>query len=942
MMQGVEGEQPKDVGQALNVGQTLFESVTGLGAVKSLYEGLSNSFEVLGKMDQEFSKLITVMGKGSGLAGSIKDGLAEGAQEVLSLGGTVEEAYAMQENALATFGRDVQLSKDTYKDLYATQRVTGQQAEVLMSAFANIGASTQQITSEMNIAVEIAQKMGANANAVSAKVVTNLDKLNRYGFQGGIEGLSKMAAKASVLRVNMDETFNLAENLMSPEKSIELAGALQRLGAASSELTDPLRLMDLAQNNVPELQNQLGQMFKQYTMFDEKTQRFQIMPSARRQLKEIAGELGMDIKEVEKFALGTADLDKKLSEISFAGLNLDPDMQEAIANMATMGKNGKYEIKGELGTQSLDEFLKNYSGREDDLKKFISGREEEEAKSPEEKMYDTAKDQLGAMNNILKTLNEIKQTPGILFGQSGAGQKALDVANKGVTELQGKPILENLSLSNDNLRKALDNLGETDIPALIDALKTGDLPGIMNVLKNVGGGVGAEATNALTKTMEQIASNYGVNTEAIESGFNKAVSDVTDALSNATAYVTGFGGALNEGKEVIAATFDWITTNIGNPLGITAKDAVFDLGKGGKVITADQEGKLFPVELSENDVLGAMPRQNMELLQGVGKAKEETKVSNENQGITVSPIINVSTPQPMINIPEIVTATQGPNLTEKGEEPFLSKFTSLFENIKNPTQTKETDYTRIESSQEILNNAINEVTKTKEIESKQLLNTQDTFNNLLQNNNTNNTNELTKFENTREVLNNAIKDVTNTKETESAQSLSVKEILERMSQTKETESTQLVNTQQNLDKTLKEIQTNNTEKSIVDATLQTQNALLGNQNIYENFNSGLSNFVSNNKVQEISPVKLGEGKKETEVRNEISKTTTQPNTPASSVTENNTNIGGTVTIKLVADGVNPNLIEPLKRILDKNESGIIDAIIKSTSSRASNFGTTAA
>jgi len=46
-----------------------------------------------------------------------------------------------------------------------------------------------------------------------------------------------MAGKAQALRFNMDETLDLADDLMSPEKAIEMAAAIQRLGGAATSFT---------------------------------------------------------------------------------------------------------------------------------------------------------------------------------------------------------------------------------------------------------------------------------------------------------------------------------------------------------------------------------------------------------------------------------------------------------------------------------------------------------------------------------------------------------------------------------------------------------------------------------------------------------------------------------------------------------------------------------
>jgi hypothetical protein len=113
-----------------------------------------------------------------------------------------------------------------------------------------------------------------------------MESMNKYNFQGGVDGLAKMAAQASSMRIDMKTTLNFAEGLYNPEKAIEMSSALQRLGVTQSDLLDPLRLMDLSLNDPTELQNQLVQMTEQFVQLNEKGQ-FQIAPGQIRRLREI-------------------------------------------------------------------------------------------------------------------------------------------------------------------------------------------------------------------------------------------------------------------------------------------------------------------------------------------------------------------------------------------------------------------------------------------------------------------------------------------------------------------------------------------------------------------------------------------------------------------------------------------------------------------------------
>jgi hypothetical protein len=94
--------------------------------------------------------------------------------------------------------------------------------------------------------------------------------MNLYNFEGGIKGLAKMAATSERLGLSMQTVFNQADKIMNPEGAIEMSAALQRLGVTSSGLLDPLRAMDLAQNDPEQLQKEMVNLGKEFTRFNEK------------------------------------------------------------------------------------------------------------------------------------------------------------------------------------------------------------------------------------------------------------------------------------------------------------------------------------------------------------------------------------------------------------------------------------------------------------------------------------------------------------------------------------------------------------------------------------------------------------------------------------------------------------------------------------------------
>ena len=518
--------------EAKNATVELLKFKEGLSGARSLYDEiskdnpLSQMQQTIVDVDSTMRKIVNQMGQGGNLAQSIKINIADAALDIVKAGGKFEDAGRIMQETSKVYGRNITLSSEQTEKLFYAEKATGEAAGALVEGFRDAGMSLKDINKGMTKVLDVSNALGVNAKGVSKSVVENLDKLNRYGFQGGIEGLARMAAKAQTLGVSMSKTFDLADKLMSPESAIELSSALQRLGATSTDLIDPLKLMDLAQNNVPELQKQLGDMFKTYTFFDEKTKSFQIMPSARRQLKEIAGELGMDIKEVERMALGTADLDKKLSQISFSGFDVDQDTKELVANMAMMDEKGDYKIQteeigadGKPVSKSIQEVMERFGGDSDKIREYLTGLQADKEKTVEDKTYDVAVQQLDALNKILSSGAAVKLAPGLAASTSKFADE-LFATNQLIADTLNEPLIKNLGPGSE-FQNVLNNVGTTigesrvAIQTIVDEAITKGEPVDFEKIFAKAGELGITITKDLKDGFEQIFQKIGIDLDKL-------------------------------------------------------------------------------------------------------------------------------------------------------------------------------------------------------------------------------------------------------------------------------------------------------------------------------------------------------------------------------------------------------------------------------------------
>ena len=344
----------------------------------------------------------------------LKAAMADAVTSVQLLGGEFKDVADIQKGVAESLNRNIILNKDAYAQLYAAEKVSGKEVGEIVVAFKNAGSSAYQAGKDMQTVIDSARAIGVNAFAVSDMVLKNTEMMNKYNFAGGVEGLSKMAAQAVSLRIDMKETMDFAKDVFKPEGAIEMAAALQRLGVAQSDLLDPLRLMDLSANDPTELQNQIVQMTQQFVQMN-KAGKFEILPGAKRQFMEIASAMNIPYETLTKMALGSKELDEKMRKIAFPNFATE-DQRKMIANLAEMNAKG-------------DGFEISFSDKEGRLQtKDVTKLDDEDIKqigkfSESKPMEVIAKDQLTNLEDIRANIAAIASKGGFAMAGSVPGQQ---------------------------------------------------------------------------------------------------------------------------------------------------------------------------------------------------------------------------------------------------------------------------------------------------------------------------------------------------------------------------------------------------------------------------------------------------------------------------------------------------------------------------------------
>lgn len=357
----------------------------------------------LGEIQEYSIEVNKVFTQGRLRVSELITGIADATPQINRLGGSMKDVAQVMGDIAEASNRNLIASTKEVEKLYAAQQILEIGASILTNSFLDVGVGLQKIPEELEKSINYVQSIGGNAKQVMKDVQSNMSQMNRYQFEGGVAGLTKMAAQASMLRFDMGETFRLADKVLDPEGAIEVASAFQRLGVSAGNLVDPFQLMNMSINDPSGLQNSLADVAKQFSYFDEETKTFKINPQGVLTLREMEKQTGVSAQEMSKMALAAAELDQRLSVIDMSGLSIGSEEdKQFLANIAKMGEGGEYEVqikddKGKVETKKLSEITQTQ------FDKLI-----QEQKETPKTMEDIARAQMGISKTIESDVSAIR------------------------------------------------------------------------------------------------------------------------------------------------------------------------------------------------------------------------------------------------------------------------------------------------------------------------------------------------------------------------------------------------------------------------------------------------------------------------------------------------------------------------------------------------------
>lgn len=503
-------------------------------SIESLKSPVDLILESMADMFEEAESLNRAFIQGRTRLDEMADAVARSAAGVIRLGGNAAQAASTMAEIAEGSKRNVIATEEQVSKLFAASTLLETSSSTLVENFASVGIEASQIGTNLESSIDYIQSVGLNAKEVMGDVNANMSQMNRYQFEGGVQGLSKMAAQASMLRFDMKETFNFAEKVLTPEGAIETAAGLQRLGVSIGNLTDPFALMNQSLTDPSGLQDSIIKAAKQFTEFDEKTKTFKINPQGVLMLREIETEAGLSAGSLSKAALAAADLDKRISAISPEIQFEKEEDKQLLANMATM-KDGQYVVQLKNDQTGIIEQKKLSDLTQDEFNKLKEIQE-----NRPKTLEDISISQLGVLENIDASLKSnlakgtfgVSATPLIRENLTGA-DRIVGALAKAVD----KAVPESAEITK-NVTGAIDKMRNLFIEKDAGKISNQDFSEKIRVLEesviNQAKGLGGKGLDALEDIL-QTASKNVKGSSGIEKEFREFANSTLNAINKPNA-----------------------------------------------------------------------------------------------------------------------------------------------------------------------------------------------------------------------------------------------------------------------------------------------------------------------------------------------------------------------------------------------------------------------
>lgn len=274
------------------------------------------------------------LGISGSLARDIENVSLETYKDIVAIGGEINDITDAYSRYVELSSINRRLTADELFQLAEIRAALGEGFEEIFVNLSLYGSSIKNIANLLDSVYVDTIEYGINAKSVLKGIVQNIDLLDKYNFEDGIKGLSKLVQISERFKINIQSATGFLDQALDLNNLIDTTAQLQVLGGEFATLADPFQLFYQARNNPEQIIENITELAAAYATLDENLGRFTITPYALDQIREFARITGMSVEEISKAAKISATLDAIDQDLSFSIKNME-NYEQVLSRIGT-------------------------------------------------------------------------------------------------------------------------------------------------------------------------------------------------------------------------------------------------------------------------------------------------------------------------------------------------------------------------------------------------------------------------------------------------------------------------------------------------------------------------------------------------------------------------------------------------------------------------------
>ena len=250
---------------------------------------------------------------------------------------SMKELVDLQISYNKQIGRSIQMTNEQLSNLAAMKSILGEEQTIKFTAnFERFGLDANAAADTFAEMFSNASKKGISLERYSKNFLDNIDLAQKYTFQNGIEGLRRMAEKASAIKLDLQQTASFAEKVNTVEGSIKTGAKLSVLGGPFTQFSNPMGMLYESLNDLESLQDRMAKMTSGFAKWNSETNQVEVSAFNRLRLKAMAEATGQDYGKLmdSVYAQGR----RKQVEKQFNARGLSDEVKELVLNTAQIDR----------------------------------------------------------------------------------------------------------------------------------------------------------------------------------------------------------------------------------------------------------------------------------------------------------------------------------------------------------------------------------------------------------------------------------------------------------------------------------------------------------------------------------------------------------------------------------------------------------------------------